>query len=50
MAWNDLLQPQHPLEKYHQAQLDLLTALPEEMCEEGAQGCRLGKATYRYKQ
>ena len=45
-----LLQPRHPLEKYHRAQLDFLAALPEEARAEHARLFRLGNATYCYQQ
>jgi hypothetical protein len=45
-----LLQPRHPLDKYHQSQLEFLAALPEEQREEHARLFRLGNASYRYQQ
>ena len=46
----DLLQPRHPYEKYHQAQLDFLAALPQEQRACHALLFRLGNASYRYQQ
>nr|GEV52262.1 hypothetical protein [Tanacetum cinerariifolium] len=46
----DLLQPRHPLDKYHQSQLAALAALPEEQRAEHARLFRLGNASYRYQQ
>jgi hypothetical protein len=45
-----LLQPRHPLDKHHQAQLDFLAALPEESRAYHARLFRLGNASYRYQQ
>ncbi|WP_201982543.1 hypothetical protein [Hymenobacter rubidus] len=45
-----LLQPRHPLDKYHQSQLEFLAALPEEQRVEHARLFRLGNASYRYQQ
>ena len=46
----DLLRPRHPVEKYHQAQLDFLATLPETQRAYHARLFRLGNATYRYQQ
>jgi hypothetical protein len=46
----DLLHPRHPLDKYHQAQLDFLRALPAEQRAYHARLFRLGNASYRYQQ
>lgn len=46
----ELLQPRHPLDKQHQAQLQTLQQLPESQRAEMAQLFRLGNATYRYQQ
>ena len=46
----DLLQPRHPLDKYHQSQLEFLRALPAEQRSYHARLFRLGNATYRYQQ
>ena len=46
----ELLNPRHPLDKYHQAQLAALAALPEAQRAAHAQLFRLGNATYRYQQ
>jgi hypothetical protein len=46
----DLLQPRHPLDKAHQAQLAALAALPESKRAEHARLFRLGNASYRYQQ
>ena len=45
-----LLIPRHPLDKYHQSQLEFLAALPEAERAEHARLFRLGNATYRYQQ
>lgn len=42
--------PRHPLEKYHQSQLDLLAALPEAQRAYHARLFRLGNASYRSQQ
>lgn len=46
----ELLQPRHPLDKYHQAQLQTLQQLPESQRAEMARLYRLGNALYRYQQ
>lgn len=46
----DLLQPRHPLDKYHQSQLDFLAALPEAQRAYHARLFRLGNASFRYQQ
>lgn len=46
----NLLQPRYPLDKYHQAQLDFLAALPEAQQAYHARLFRLGNASYRYQQ
>jgi hypothetical protein len=46
----DLLNPRHPLDKYHQAQLEFLAALPEAQRPYHARLFRLGNASYRYQQ
>lgn len=46
----DLLQPRHPLDKFHQSQLEFLAALPAEERAEHARLFRLGNASYRYQQ
>lgn len=46
----ELLQPRHPHDKYHQAQLQALQQLPESQRAEMARLYRLGNATYRYQQ
>lgn len=46
----DLLHPRHPLDKYHQAQLDFLAALPPAQQAYHARLFRLGNASYRYQQ
>lgn len=46
----ELLRPRHPLDKYHQSQLDFLAALPEERRAYQARLFRLGNASYRYQQ
>ncbi|RAK62427.1 hypothetical protein [Hymenobacter edaphi] len=46
----ELLQPRHPLDKHHQAQLQALQQLPESQRAEMARLFRLGNATYRYQQ
>lgn len=46
----DLLHPRHPLDKYHQAQLAFLAALPAQEQAQQAQLFRLGNASYRYQQ
>lgn len=46
----ELLQPRHPLDKNHQAQLQSLQQLPESQRAEMARLFRLGNATYRYQQ
>jgi hypothetical protein len=46
----NLLQPQHPLDRYHQSQLDFRAALPQEQRAEHARLFRLGNASYRYQQ
>jgi hypothetical protein len=46
----ELLQPRHPLDKHHQAQLQALQQLPEGQRAEMARLFRLGNATYRYQQ
>ena len=45
-----LLHPRHPLDKYHQAQLDFLTTLPEAQRAYHARLFRLGNASYCYQQ
>ena len=45
----ELLYPRHPLEKYHQSQLDFLAALPEAPRAYHARLFRLGNASYRYQ-
>jgi hypothetical protein len=45
-----LLCPRHPLDKYHQSQLDFLAALPEAQRAYHARLFRLGNASYRYQQ
>ena len=45
----ELLYPRHPLEKYHQSQLDFLAALPEAQRAYHARLFRLGNASYRYQ-
>jgi hypothetical protein len=47
---DELLRPRHPLDKYHQAQLDFLAALPEPQRAYHARLFRLGNASYRYQQ
>ncbi|MDO7848502.1 hypothetical protein Q5H92_19200 [Hymenobacter sp. M29] len=47
---DELLRPRHPLDKYHQSQLEFLAALPEEQRAEHARLFRLGNASYRYQQ
>jgi hypothetical protein len=46
----ELLNPRHLLEKYHQSQLDFLAALPEPQRAYHARLFRLGNASYRYQQ
>ena len=46
----ELLNPRHPLDKYHQMQLERLATLPEEERAEHAYLYRLGNASYRYQQ
>ena len=46
----ELLNPRHPLDKYHQSQLQFLGNLPEEMRAYHACLFRLGNASYRYQQ
>lgn len=47
----ELLHPRHPLDKYHQWQLEFLRNLPtEEMRAYHARLFRLGNAAYRYQQ
>ncbi|MBD2769357.1 hypothetical protein IC235_15825 [Hymenobacter sp. BT664] len=46
----ELLQPRHPLDKHHQAQLQALQQLPEGQRAAMARLFRLGNATYRYQQ
>ena len=46
----ELLHPRHPLDKYHQSQLEFLAALPEAQRVYHAQLFRLGNASYRYQQ
>lgn len=46
----ELLHPRHPLDKYHQAQLDFLATLPEAQRAYHARLFRLGNASYRYQQ
>ncbi|UOR07718.1 hypothetical protein MUN82_22025 (plasmid) [Hymenobacter aerilatus] len=46
----ELLRPRHPLDKYHQAQLDFLATLPEAQRAYHARLFRLGNASYRYQQ
>ena len=46
----ELLQPRHPLDKHHQAQLKALEQLSESQRAEMARLFRLGNATYRYQQ
>ncbi|MBC6613373.1 hypothetical protein H8B15_20800 [Hymenobacter sp. BT507] len=46
----ELLNPRHPLDTYHQAQLDFLATLPEAQRTYHARLFRLGNACYRYQQ
>ena len=46
----ELLNPRHPLDQYHQSQLVFLGNLPEEMRAYHARLFRLGNASYRYQQ
>jgi len=46
----ELLRPRHPLDKYHQSQLEFLAALPEAQRVYHARLFRLGNASYRYQQ
>ncbi|AMR25447.1 hypothetical protein A0257_22405 (plasmid) [Hymenobacter psoromatis] len=47
----DLLHPRHPLDKYHQSQLEFLRQLPDEAARaDHARLFRLGNASYRYQQ
>jgi hypothetical protein len=46
----ELLNPRHPLDKYHQAQLEFLHNLPEAQRADHARMFRLGNASYRYQQ
>ena len=46
----ELLHPRHPLDKYHQSQLEFLAALPEAKRAYHARLFRLGNASYRYQQ
>ena len=46
----ELLRPRHPLDKYHQSQLEFLAALPEAQRTYHARLFRLGNASYRYQQ
>jgi len=46
----ELLHPRHPLDKYHQSQLEFLAALPEAQRAYHARLFRLGSASYRYQQ
>lgn len=46
----ELLHPRHPLDKYHQSQLEFLAALPEAQRVYHARLFRLGNASYRYQQ
>ncbi|RZJ56760.1 MAG: hypothetical protein EOO55_04640 [Hymenobacter sp.] len=46
----ELLNPRHPLDKYHQSQLEFLRTLPEAMRGYHARLFRLGNAAYRYQQ
>ena len=46
----ELLQPRHPLEAQHQAQLAALHALPESQRASMARLFRFGNAAYRYQQ
>ena len=46
----ELLRPRHPLDKYHQSQLEFLAALPEAQRAYHARLFRLGNASYRYQQ
>lgn len=46
----ELLNPRHPLDKYHLSQLEFLRNLPEEMRGYHARLFRLGNAAYRYQQ
>lgn len=46
----NLLQPRHPLDKYHQSQLEFLAALPEAQRADHARLFRLSNASYRYQQ
>ena len=46
----ELLCPRHPLDKYHQSQLEFLAALPEAQRAYHARLFRLGNASYRYQQ
>ena len=46
----DLLHPRHPLDKYHQSQLEFLAALPAAQRAYHARLFRLGNASYRYQQ
>ncbi|SFQ78664.1 hypothetical protein SAMN04515668_4349 [Hymenobacter arizonensis] len=46
----ELLHPRHPLDKFHQSQVEFLAMLPEEQRAEHARLFRLGNASYRYQQ
>ena len=46
----ELLRPRHPLDKYHQSQLEFLAALPEAQRAYHVRLFRLGNASYRYQQ
>ena len=46
----ELLHPRHPLDKYHQSQVEFLAALPEAQRAYHARLFRLGNASYRYQQ
>lgn len=46
----ELLNPRHPFDQQHQAQLELLRNLPEDMRADHARLFRLGNASYRYQQ
>ena len=46
----ELLNPRHPFDEQHQAQLAFLRSLPEAMRADHARLLRLGNAAYRYQQ
>ena len=46
----ELLNPRHPFDEQHQAQLELLRNLPEDKRAYHARLFRLGNAAYRYQQ